>query len=61
MEKMNMKSRNVHTAKLNQSGRAMGDYYGTGIKAKVGKMREDSLGLNSVTPKKLMKPPRSLA
>lgn len=56
-----MKSRNAHTAKPNQSGRAMGDYYGTGVKAKVGKMREDSLGFNSVPPKKLMKPPRSLA
>lgn len=58
---MKMKSKNAHTAKPNQSGRAMGDYYGTGVKAKVGRMREDSLGFNSVPPKKLMKPPRSLA
>lgn len=56
-----MKSRPVNTASVNQSGMAMGDYYGTGIKAKVGRMREDQLGFNSVPPKKLMKPPRSLA
>lgn len=49
------KSKNAHTARPNQSGKAMGDYYGTGIKAKVGKMREDSLGMNSVSPKKLLR------
>ncbi len=56
-----MKAKNAHTATPNQSGKAMGDYYGSGIKAKVGRMREDQLGFNSVPPKKLMKPPRSLA
>lgn len=39
----------------------MGDYYGSGIKNPIGKMREDSLGMNAVTPKKLKSPPRSLA
>ncbi len=39
----------------------MGDNYGTGIKNPQGKMREDSLGMISVTPKKLKKPPKSLA
>ncbi len=48
----------AHTPK---SPKGMGDYYGTGVKAKVGKMREDSLGMNSVPSKKLLKPPRSLA
>jgi hypothetical protein len=38
----------------------MGDYYGTGIKAKVGKMREGHGQIQS-TPKQLKKPPRSLA
>lgn len=39
----------------------MGDYYGTGIKAKVGRMRDDSMGMNAVTPKNLKTPPKSLA
>jgi len=38
----------------------MGDYYGTGLKAKVGRIRD---GMNSpqVTPKELKTPPRTLA
>jgi len=39
----------------------MGDNYGTGVRNKVGKMREDSLGANAVPPKKLKVPPKSLA
>ena len=39
----------------------MGDYYGTGIRNKVGKVREDTMGFNSVVPKKLKTPPKSLA
>jgi len=38
-----------------------GDYYGTGFKAKVGKMRGDSPGMNPVPPKAMRKPPKSLA
>ena len=38
-----------------------GDYYGTGFKAKVGKMRGDSPGMNPVPPKAMRKPPESLA
>ena len=40
---------------------AAGDYYGTGIKAKVGRMRDDSVGMNPVGQKALKKPPKSLA
>lgn len=40
----------------------MGDYYGTGIKQKMGKMRESYTPMdNPVSLKKLKKPPRSLA
>lgn len=39
----------------------MGDNYGTGIKAKVGRVRGDTVGQVSLKPKKLSKPPRSLA
>lgn len=39
----------------------MGDYYGTGIKAKVGRVRDDSMGMNAVIPSKLKNAPKSLA
>lgn len=39
----------------------MGDHYGTGIRAKLGRIRGDSAGVVQVTPKKLKTPPRSLA
>lgn len=37
----------------------MGDYYGTGIKAKLGKVI-DGVGLNPISKKKLSKPPKSV-
>ncbi len=39
----------------------MGDNYGTGIKQKIGRVREDTMGMLAVTPKKLKKPPKSIA
>lgn len=39
----------------------MGDNYGTAIKAKLGRIREDSAGIMAITPKKLKTPPKSLA
>jgi len=39
----------------------MGDYYGTGIKQKVGRMRDDSMGMTALPPKKLKTPPKNLA
>lgn len=38
----------------------MGDHYGSGIKNPVGKIR-DVMGVTNVKPKKLGKPPKSLA
>lgn len=52
------KNRFAHTANTKYG---MGDNYGTGIKAKMGKMRSDSMGINAVPPKKLKTPPRGLA
>ena len=46
---------------VSHTSMGMGDYYGSGVKNPVGKMREDSLGMNAVNPSKLKKPPRSLA
>lgn len=48
------------TAHTSNSKKGMGDYYGTGIPNKIGKIR-DGMGVPEVTPKKLKKPPKSLA
>ena len=49
----------VHTPK---SPKGLGDYYGTGFVAKLGKMRDDSMGMQALTRTQLKKnPPRSLA
>jgi hypothetical protein len=47
----------VHTPK---SPKGLGDYYGTGIVAKLGRMREDSMGMVTMTPQKLKTPPKSV-
>lgn len=47
----------AHTSK---SKFGMGDHYGSGVKNPVGKIR-DVMGISDVTPKKLKKPPKSLA
>jgi len=39
----------------------MGDYYGTGIKQPVGRVREDYINGTPMTNKKMGKPPKSLA
>lgn len=41
--------------------KGLGDYYGSGIVAKVGKVRSDSMGSQTLTPKQLKKPPKTLA
>ncbi len=61
-----MSSKNDYkkTAKLShtpRSSKGMGDYYGTGIRGKIGKMRHDSMGMHQITPKKLKTPPKTLA
>ncbi len=51
------KPRFAHTANTNYG---MGDNYGTGIKAKLGKMR-DGVGMATLSKKKIGTPPKSLA
>ena len=51
------KNRFAHTQNT-QFG--MGDHYGTGIRAKIGRMREGSAGVIPMTPKELKTPPRSV-
>jgi len=55
------KTKGLKTAHTPNSPKGMGDYYGTGIKQKMGRIREDSMGLMQSTPKKLKTPPKSLA
>ena len=45
----------AHTANTKYG---MGDHYGTGIRAKLGIMREDSMGMKQLSPKKLKTPPK---
>lgn len=51
-------NRESHTANTKYG---MGDNYGIGVRAKIGKMRDDSMGMMALTPKKLKTPPRSVA
>jgi hypothetical protein len=51
------KNKFAHTA---NTPYGMGDNYGTGIKAKLGRMRDDSMGMVALTPKKLKTPPKSV-
>jgi hypothetical protein len=51
------KTKQAHTS---QSKMGMGDYYGTGLTAKIGKTR-DVTGFEVLSKKKLKTPPKSLA
>ncbi len=51
------KNKFAHTA---NTAYGMGDNYGSGIKAKLGRVREDTIGMVHIGPKKLKTPPRSL-
>lgn len=41
------------------SSKGLGDYYGTGIRQPLGKIRPDTVGMVNLTPKQLKKPPKS--
>jgi len=51
------KHKQAHTDNVKMG---MGDYYGTGLNAKIGKVR-DVTGYNEISKAKLKKPPKSLA
>lgn len=57
MSKIKAMKKEAHTSNTKYG---MGDYYGTGIKNKVGRMR-DGAGQYPVAAKKLKRPPKSLA
>lgn len=54
------KTKKYKTAHTPQSQIGMGDYYGTGIRAKIGRMRS-GMGMQTLSDSKLKKPPKSLA
>lgn len=54
------KTRLNKTAHTSNSKIGMGDSYGSGVKNPVGKIR-DVMGITNVIPKRLGKPPKSLA
>lgn len=56
--KNNKPSKEWHSA--NQKF-GMGDFYGTAIKQKVGRVREDYMGTTPIKPKGIKTPPKSLA
>jgi hypothetical protein len=45
---------------VSHSSMGMGDYYGTGIRQKIGRVRE-GMGMNPISQKKLKTPPKSVA
>ena len=51
------KPRFAHTANTKYG---MGDNYGTGIKAKLGSIRDDTVGMKKLSKKQLKTPPRSV-
>lgn len=51
----------LKTAHTSNAKLGMGDNYGQGLRAKVGRMREDSMGVIASTPRQLKTPPKSVA
>lgn len=51
------KHREAHSANTKYG---MGDYYGTGFKAPIGRMRDDSVGMRPVPKGKIGIPPKSV-
>ena len=51
-------AKNAHTANTKYG---MGDYYGTGVKQKLGRVSDDTIGMIRVSAKGLKKPPKSVA
>lgn len=54
-----MPKKNVETL-TSKTGKPMGDYYGTGIRQKIGRIRDIST-VNPLSPNQLKKPPKKLA
>lgn len=55
------KMKGLKTAHTSNSQMGMGDFYGSGIKQKVGRVREDYINMPSKKTNNIKKPPKSLA
>jgi ATP-dependent protease Clp ATPase subunit len=55
-----VKAKAPKTAHTANTKKGLGDFYGQGVRQKLGKMVE-GMGMKQITPKKLRKPPKSLA
>ena len=54
-------SKRLKQAHTSNAKKGMGDYYGSAIRAKFGRMRGDTIGQVDLKPSQLKKPPKSLA
>lgn len=54
------KGKKLGIAHTSSSPKGLGDFYGSGIRAKLGRMRE-GMGMVEIPVKGLKKPPKSLA
>lgn len=54
------KTKPLAQAHTPRSPKGMGDFYGTALRQKLGKVR-DGMGMKTLTPKSLKKPPKTLA
>lgn len=48
----------THTPK---SPKGLGDFYGTGIVAKIGRVRDDTMGMHEIPAQKMKTHPKSIA
>ena len=55
-----MKKSNKTESHVSKTKYGSGDFYGTGIRNPIGKVR-DVMGMKATNPKKLKNPPKSLA
>lgn len=54
---MSKAPRQAHTS---NAKKGMGDYYGTGLRAKIGEVREDTVGYKKISKKGLKTPPKTV-
>jgi len=57
---MMKKGKKLGVAHTPRSPKGLGDFYGTGIRQKIGRMRE-GMGMVDISRKGMKKPPKSLA
>lgn len=56
----NASKKNYRFSHTPASSKGLGDYYGTGVRAKLGKIRSSTVGFIPLTSKQMKTPPKSL-